>query len=180
MDATRLLAAQHREVEALFARFGEEHDEDARGRLVQEITRHLSVHAAIEEQVFYPAVADHVPGGGELAGHARDDHREVKQLLAELERMRPDEESFAHKVDTLRREVERHVSDEEQRLFPAVEETLDNGRRKALGEEMEAKQRLAPVHPHPHAPDTAPFNRVAGPAAGIIDRARDALRDERG
>jgi hypothetical protein len=72
--------------------------------------------------------------------------------------------------------VKRHVEEEEGEAFPKVRDALGQERLFEIGEAMERAKKVAPTRPHPYAPSTPPANLVAGPAAGVMDRAREAGR----
>jgi hemerythrin superfamily protein len=176
-DALTLLKKDHRHVEELFERFehlAKEGLEEGKGDLVADITRQLSIHASIEEQVFYPAVRRALPDGDELAGHLRDDHQEMKEALAALETMEPSELGFDAKARVLISNVRAHVVEEEGQVFPKIEQRLSAETLEEMGGALEKAKRTAPTHPHPKAPSTPPANVIVGPPTAAIDRVRDA------
>jgi hemerythrin superfamily protein len=83
MDAIELLTTQHAEVEALFEKLEQESDEVSRRELFGRLVDRLTMHTTLEEEIFYPALGA-LPGGASMAAHARDEHRNVKQLLEGL------------------------------------------------------------------------------------------------
>src|ERR1051325_5107402 len=117
--ALDLLEQDHREAEALFDQF--EHDEDARPELARKICLALTVHSLIEEEVFYPAARE--AGIDALLDEAEVEHAAAKQLIAEIERMRPTNRLFAATVTVLGEYVRHHIEEEEGQLFPALRET---------------------------------------------------------
>jgi hemerythrin superfamily protein len=179
-DAITLLKHDHKTVESLFKKFEQAGPRAFKTKrsIVDDIIRELSVHAVIEEQIFYPAVrAAEVPDGDIHVLESLEEHHVVKWLLSELEGMDPEHERFDAKVKVLIDSVRHHVAEEEDELFPAVREVL---KRKALGElgaSLEEAKTIAPTRPHPRSPDEPPGNLIAGLAAAAIDRARDAGRE---
>jgi hemerythrin superfamily protein len=174
MDAITLLKNDHREVEQLFKRF-EKAGPGAlveKRRVVDGMIEALSVHAAIEEQVFYPAVREAVPKAGGMVLESLEEHHVAKWVLSELDGMDPKAERFDAKVTVLMETVRHHVREEEEDLFPQVRSALGRARLNELGDAMDATKRIAPTRPHPRSPDTPPGNVVAGVAAGALDRAR--------
>lgn len=178
MNALTLLKNDHATVEGLFQRFEALGDKAKAGRkkVVQQIIRALSVHAAIEEQVFYPAVRRAVKAAEDDVLEALEEHHIVKWLLSELEGMEPDAERFVAKVTVLMENVRHHVQEEEKDLFPQVRKAMSRKDLDALGAAMEAAKKVAPTRPHPRAPDTPPGNVAAGAPAAVLDRAKDAGR----
>lgn len=170
-DAIELLVADHRRVEALFV---QAEIDATRDEAIKEIVRELSIHAAIEEQVLYPAVRKQLPDGDQIADHAIEEHQEVKEILVQLDRGAGAEtQSLLSRLTTSVRE---HVKEEEADLFQRIQGAIKQDQLNEMGTAMAAAKKLAPTHPHPHAPTTPPGNVVAGAAAGVIDRARDAVR----
>jgi len=135
-DAIRLLMTDHREVEALFKKFESVKDDDSvKADIVAQICEALSVHAEIEEEIFYPAVREALNEKGEdMVDEAEVEHESIKSLVEWLEDAEPDDEHYDAKVKVLTEYVKHHVKEEENELFPAVKKTdldLDN-----LGAEM--------------------------------------------
>jgi hemerythrin superfamily protein len=177
MDAISMLKDDHQKVEQLFKRF-----EKAGGRaqvekreVVDRIIEELSVHAAIEEQLFYPVVRATVPGTEDIALESLEEHHIVKWVLSELDTMSPEDERFDAKVTVLIENVRHHVREEEDELFPMVRDELGRNALSDLGDAMAATRTVAPTHPHPRSPDTPPGNLVMGTAVGVSDRIRDIV-----
>jgi hemerythrin superfamily protein len=176
MDATRLLEQDHREVEQLFERFKDATgDTQQKGKIVDEIIKELSIHAAIEEEVFYPAVKEAVPDGEGLVDHSLDEHQEVKELLAELDRMSPEDAGYHQKVEKVISDVSEHVQEEEGEMFPKFREAISPTKLEEIGAQLAQAKKKAPTRPHPNAPSTPPANKVAGAAAALVDKTRDKL-----
>ena len=121
-DAITLLRDDHRTVEKLFKSFEKAGENAAvtKKRLVKSMIEELSVHAAIEEQVFYPAVRAEVSGTNDEVLEALEEHHIVKWELSELDGLDPADERFGAKVTVLIENVRHHVREEEGQLFPAV------------------------------------------------------------
>src|SRR5690348_7900507 len=98
MDAITLLTTDHRKVEGLFKNYESASDPHVRKDLVDQMSKELSIHAAIEEESFYPKIKDKVPGGESLAEESLHEHQQVKDVLAELERMQPSDSAYHVKV----------------------------------------------------------------------------------
>jgi hemerythrin superfamily protein len=179
MNAIELIKQDHETVDGLFQQWEESGpDETARRRdLVRSIVRELSVHAAVEEQILYPAMKDALPDGDRLVKEALDEHQEAKEVLAELDDADPRSPGFEQKVRSLIQDVRHHVQEEETELLPKLENALPLERLEQMGGRLEDAKKGAPTRPHPHAPSAPPANVVAGAVAGVVDRARDARRD---
>jgi len=124
--ATDLLREDHRKVKQLFMAFQKLDDADTstRADLFESIHQELTIHARIEEEIFYPAVAEAVEDEdtADLIEDAREAHEEVKTLLEEMTELSPDAEAFQAKMNALRENVERHAEEEEKELFPCFRE----------------------------------------------------------
>jgi hemerythrin superfamily protein len=176
MDAITLLKNDHHTVEQLFKRFenaGERAYVEKR-RVVDQIIEELSRHAAIEEQLFYPAARVAVDDVEDVALESIEEHHIVKWELSELEKMDPRDERFDAKVAVLIENVRHHVEEEESEFFPKVRDQLGRNDLGELGDAMESARKVAPTRPHPRSPQTPPGNLVAGAVASVTDRVGDA------
>lgn len=179
MDAIQLVKKDHRTVEQLFKRFerAEKAEKNAEmRRIVREVTRELSIHAGIEEQLLYPALRRAGEDNEDEVLEALEEHHLVKLTLAELEKMGPEDERYCAKMSVLMENVRHHVEEEEHELLPRLQKALPPKARKDLGAMMEKAKKAAPTRPHPGQPDTPPGNLLAGAVAGLFDRGRDAIR----
>jgi len=142
-DAIALLTEDHKKVQKLFKDFEklkEEEDEERRQQLVTMICAELTIHAQIEEEIFYPAARDAVDDE-DLLDEAEVEHASAKSLIAQLSSMEPGDELYDAKVTVLGEYVNHHVKEEQDELFPKVRKAKVDI--KALGEQMmERKQEL--------------------------------------
>ena len=141
-DGIALLKADHRKVEDLFSKFESAKDASRKKDLAEKICMELTVHAKIEEEIFYPACEGAVEE--DMLREARVEHDGAKVLIAEIEAGGPDEEFYDAKVKVLSEMIKHHVKEEEMRV-----EGMFSQARKAgvdvdeLGEKMaSAKERL--------------------------------------
>jgi hemerythrin superfamily protein len=177
MDAISMLKDDHKTVEQLFKRFEKAGDRAhvEKREIVDRIIEELSVHAAVEEQCFYPVARAVVPGTEDVALESLEEHHVVKWVLSELETMAPDAERFDAKVTVLIENVRHHVKEEENDFFPKVRKELGRDSLNDLGDVMAAAKKGAPTHPHPRSPDSPPGNLIVGAAAGVADRITDTM-----
>jgi hemerythrin superfamily protein len=179
MDAITLLKQDHKTVEKLFRQFEKAKQPAAQRKLAQKLVKELSIHAAIEEMVFYPAVRGRVPKAGDTVLESLEEHHIVKWVLSELEDMKPDHERFKAKITVLIESVRHHVKEEESELFPKVRSAMKRKELAELGEALEKAKKVAPTRPHPRAPDTPPGNLVAGLVAGVVDKVTEKVGAEK-
>lgn len=177
MDAITLLRADHRSVEQLFKQFEKTTSRARveRQKLVNSIIAELSVHAAVEEQLFYPTVRELVPDETSMVLESLEEHHIVKWVLSELEDRDIDDERFVPKVTVLIELVRHHVREEEADLFPAVRATVKRRQLVELGERMQEAKAKVPRRPHPRSSDTPPANVAIAAVAGAVDRVRDRI-----
>ena len=178
MNAISLLKADHREVEKHFKEFEAASDRAyvTKRKAVDAMIEDLSVHAVIEEQVFYPAARNANTTSTDLVLESIEEHHIVKWLLSELQSMDASDERFDPKVRVLIDNVRHHIAEEERELFPKVEKALSSEHLRDLGEELETAKKVAPTRPHPRAPDSPPANMVAGLVSFWMDRGRDVVK----
>jgi hemerythrin superfamily protein len=174
-DAIGVIKNDHRTVEQLFRRFERARNAGERRRTVDRIVRELSVHAAIEEELVYPALRRRVNGQAPQVLLALEEHHFVKLALAEIQRLDAVDERFEPKVRVLIDNVRRHVEEEERDLLPAMKRTLSPDELQSLGEALHRAKSSAPTRPHPTAPDEPPANAIANAGAAAYDRGRDAI-----
>lgn len=177
MNALTLLKQDHQNVDALFERFERTTDPAERRQIVDTIIEHLSVHAVIEEQLFYPAVREAVADAEGIVLEGLEEHHVVKWTLSELEKMAPTDERFVPKVTVLIESVRHHVQEEEEELFATVRESLTNEQLIELGERLQDLKKTAPTRPHPRQPDTPPLNVIVGLPVALLDRAFTTGKD---
>lgn len=141
-DALQMLADDHRSVEALFEKYDNARGEVAQRKIVQQICEELTIHAMVEEQVFYPAIRDAVED--DMMDEAQVEHDSAKTLILSLQQGEPSDGYYDAKVSVLKEQVEHHVYEEERQrgsIFSQVRKAdIDLV---ALGAEMaELKQKL--------------------------------------
>ena len=136
-DAIALLKADHVAVSQLFAEFEKTRSIANKKALVAQICTALSVHAQIEEEIFYPAVKAALKDKL-LVPEATVEHAGVKSLIAQLEGAEPDGEMYDAKVKVLSEYIKHHVKEEQSEMFPkAKASSLDMA---ALGERMDKRK----------------------------------------
>jgi hemerythrin superfamily protein len=134
VDAIELLKTQHEEVKALFKKI-EKAEEDEKQDLFEQLADALAVHATIEEKHFYPATRS--ARTEELLQEAVEEHLSAKRLIADLMEMSSDDPQFDAKVTVLQEQIEHHVEEEENELFPKVRKMLKKEELEDLGVVME-------------------------------------------
>lgn len=136
MDAIEMLTRDHRKVEELFGKLERTADPSARAELVQELADEVLVHAHVEEQVVYPTARERLEDADDLVRDALREHQEVEKKLLELLDADAGDGDFMEKVTELRDLIDHHVEEEENELFPRLEEELGEDGLETLGDEV--------------------------------------------
>lgn len=140
-DAVKLLVTDHKEVKALFKAYDklvkDQADADEKQATAHKICTLLTVHATVEEEIFYPAARSAIKEQ-DLIDEATVEHATAKDLIAQIESMSPGDDLYDAKVKVLNEYIEHHVKEEEEELFPKVKKTeLDLAE---LGSELSARK----------------------------------------
>lgn len=167
-EATDMIRADHARVLTTFHRYKSDTSAATKRSLVATICLALEVHAQIEEEIFYPAMASI---DNALIGRFIPEHDRMRSLIGELKSADPAEPQYDERVMELMREVMHHVADEETRLLPQAERVLGE-RLGELGARM-TKRRLALMAPHAgeltrHKARAMPITTLVLPALALL------------
>jgi hemerythrin superfamily protein len=139
-DAIKMLRADHKLVNELFEEYEKARSVKKKKELVAQICSELTIHALLEEEIFYPAVKRALKDK-ELVPEATVEHGTLKQLIAEVEGKEPDGEMFDARIKVMGEYVKHHVKEEKNEMFPKAKSTkLDMVELGALM--MERKEQL--------------------------------------
>jgi hypothetical protein len=117
VDPTKLLEADHRKVEDLFAKI-EESEGDDRTPLIDELVTSLRAHMELEEQVLYPAMEPVT--GSETVEEGNKEHELARKALQDMIDLAPDDPGFGAAMDATKAGIEHHVEEEENEVFPKL------------------------------------------------------------
>ena len=136
MDAVTLLKKDHDEVRKMFEEF-ESADEDRKFELAAEICQSLTVHATIEEEIFYPQAREAIDAE-DLLLEAEVEHDTAKFLIERIQEGEIDEMQLSAMIKVLQEYVQHHIEEEQRKLFPRVKRAeLDL---EAIGQELLARK----------------------------------------
>jgi len=121
-DAIALLRADHKLVSTLFDEYESARSTNKKKELVTKICTELTVHAQVEEEIFYPAVKLALKDK-ELIPEATVEHATLKDLIAQVEGVEPDGEMFDAKIKVMSEYVKHHVKEEQNEIFPKAKAT---------------------------------------------------------
>jgi hypothetical protein len=138
-DPILLLETDHRRFEQLLEEGEKTTERAAKGRreILRMLKSELTVHEAIEEQIFYPALEPH-PEARKTAIEGFEEHHVADGILKELEEVATSNEKWAAKFKVLKENVTHHITEEERMLFPVARGVLDREELLALGARMRA------------------------------------------
>lgn len=139
-NAIDILTADHRVVDGYFHKV-KEHEDANHTKTYKNIQFELDAHAHIEETIFYPYLLKH--GNKDLKKIVREgieEHRQMKLFLAELDELAGDNERFKAKLKVLMEDTEHHVDEEEDEMFPMVEDQIPREVLEKLGTQMETEK----------------------------------------
>lgn len=168
MDAIELLVQDHALVKGLFTQVEQAEQEPERlQEAAKAVTVLLRAHTELEEQLFYPAIRDQGGEIEELVSEGLEEHHVADTLLSEIEGMQPGDEQYMAKLKVLQENVEHHVEEEEQELFPKV--------RKAMGDSLDdLGAQMKELHDRLLS-ERAEAASGDGGQGGLIDLTRDEL-----
>jgi hemerythrin superfamily protein len=114
---TLMLREDHQKVKQLLDQFNESTNTNEKRDIVTAVLAALEVHATLEEELIYPAWREHVDEQ-DLMDEALEEHRVVHLLIKELKKMDPEDKRYNTSFTVLRRQVEHHINEEEEKIFP--------------------------------------------------------------
>ena len=132
-DACDLLDADHKTVKKMFMEYEEltkagGNTKEKKRVLAEKICNELTVHAQIEEEIFYPAIRKAIKDDL-MMNEAEVEHASAKDLIAQIQDMNPGDPMFDAKVTVLGEYIDHHVKEERTEMFPkarATKDTLNN------------------------------------------------------
>jgi hemerythrin-like domain-containing protein len=141
MDAMSLLKEDHQKVKKMLAELESttERGVKTREELFTRVKQELVVHEAIEEEIFYPALKDH-PKTKEIALEAYEEHHIVDTVMAEIEGVAYDDETWGAKFKVMKENLEHHIKEEEGEMFKQAKQVFDDAELAQLGESMRARK----------------------------------------
>lgn len=166
--------SDHIELDALLHRLDAASHEEQLPVLL-ELYRLVFPHAFAEESVLWPVMRRVLPDGEQLTLQVEQEHQEVNELVTSLETLAlgtPDRQAA---LDRLAEVLREDVRDEEDELFPRLQQRVPQSRLRLLGLAWEVVRRVAPTRAHPIVARRPPGNVIAALPLSILDRSRDRL-----
>ena len=141
MNALTLLEDDHKKMRKLLNELESptERGVKTREELYATIKGELLVHEAIEEEIFYPALKEH-PKAEDIVLEGYEEHHVVDVVMAELEGLAVDDESWGAKAKVMKENVEHHMEEEEGEMFEKARQVFDREELQELGTRMEQRK----------------------------------------
>ena len=141
MNALTLLKRDHTEVKKMLSDLEDttERAEKTRTEGLAKLKHELEIHEAIEEEIFYPALKEH-PKTKDIALEGYEEHHVVDTIMAELEKVAPSDEVWMAKFSVMMENLEHHIAEEEDEMFPKVEQVFEDEELQELGARMQARK----------------------------------------
>ena len=147
----------------------------AQERVLRKIDRLVFSHAFAEETVLWPVLRRVLPDGDALTLQVEEEHQEVNELVTELETLGQDDPRRAAVLTKLVEVLREDVRDEEDVLFPRLQQVLDGKALRRLGLQWEIARRVSPTRAHPTVSRRPPGNALSGLPLTLLDRSRDLV-----
>jgi iron-sulfur cluster repair protein YtfE (RIC family) len=136
-DVTRILEQDHRKVEQLFEQIKKQQGA-VRANLVEQLAADLRTHMRVEESIVYPFIVKQLNGDGkEMVEEAKTEHEGARKVLAEVERLSPNEPGFDGAFEMLEAGISHHVEEEETEVFPKLRKSASAAQLNEVGEQVE-------------------------------------------
>ncbi len=144
-------------------------------RVLRRIDRLVFSHAFAEESVLWPVLRRVLPDGEALTLRVEEEHQEVNELVTALETTPHDDPRRAELLTRLVAVLREDVRDEEDVLFPRLQERVDAAELRRLGRQWELVRRISPTRPHPTVSRRPPGNALSALPLSLLDRTRDLV-----
>jgi hemerythrin superfamily protein len=174
-DVVDVLTADHRDVTALIGEIWSVRDPMIRRDLTDTAISELVRHAVAEEMYVYPAMRKYLQDGDKSVEHDVEEHKQLERAMKELEGLEVSSPEFDTTLRRLEEVLADHVQDEESDQFPELRRAIPHEQLIEMAEKVEKAKKLAPTRPHPSAPNSELFHKLAGPGVGMVDRLKDMI-----
>jgi hemerythrin-like domain-containing protein len=142
-DAIALLKEDHAKARKLLSQLSSARQGDRRRTLLEKVATEITLHAALEEEIFYPAFRDAAAKkvDFELYYEAIAEHNVVKIVIPDLRMTDADTDAFAGKAKVLKELIEHHAEEEEKEMFPRARTLLGAEHLATLGKRIRARKK---------------------------------------
>lgn len=135
MNALELLKQDHQEASSLMDQL-ESGDEKSMMAVFNRLKQALTLHTKMEETLLYPALQNNEQTA-DVVSESYEEHQTVDEILSEMAGLAPSNGDFSIKLAELRENIEHHVEEEENEMFPKAERILGQHRLEEMGNQMQ-------------------------------------------
>jgi hypothetical protein len=132
-DITTLILSEHEGFRRTFAEIEQLTDPEELGRRWRELADSLEVHAAGEEQIFYPELLQDVDDSEGDTEHAVQDHNEIRETTSAVDEHEVGSDAWWEAFRTCREATVDHLAEEENDVLPPFSSQVSAEHRDALG-----------------------------------------------
>ncbi|KAI0428289.1 hypothetical protein F5Y09DRAFT_313484 [Xylaria sp. FL1042] len=165
----------HKQLKDYYSRAVNSKDPDEQERYGNAFIWELARHSIAEELVVYPAFERDIQDGRAIADNDRAQHQDLKEQLYEFQKLKPKDPSYVPTLESLFKDLQRHIKEEEEDHLVKLEKKLSLSESKELSQSFERTKMFTPTRSHPSAPNKPPFETVVGLMTAPIDKLRDLL-----
>jgi len=142
MDVIKLLKEDHKKVKKMLKELEATSEREAgkRTKLFAEIERELKLHELVEEEIVYPAFREQSKLK-DIVLEGYEEHHVVDLIMGEISAEPVTDETWAAKVKVMQENVEHHVEEEEEKMFPQARKLFEEEELERLGEQVEQRKR---------------------------------------
>jgi hypothetical protein len=144
MEATKLLKQDHDEVKKIMDKLDSttERGVKTREELFTKLKNEMTLHEAIEEEIFYPALKEH-PKAKEIVLEGYEEHHVVDTIMGEISQTPFDDETWGAKFSVMKENIEHHIEEEEGEMFKTARQVFSKQELEDLGARMEERKKTA-------------------------------------
>jgi iron-sulfur cluster repair protein YtfE (RIC family) len=141
VNALTLLKDDHAKVKKMLNDLDEttERAEKTRTEGLAKLKAELTIHEAIEEEIFYPALKQHAEAK-DIVLEAYEEHDVVDTIMSEIEKTSTEDETWGAKFTVMKENLEHHIEEEEGEMFKKARDVFDEATLEELGERMQARK----------------------------------------
>jgi hemerythrin-like domain-containing protein len=175
-DLITVLTEDHRELRQLFTELEMlSGGENLRRMLTDQLIIEMVRHSVAEEAYLYPVCRAHLSDGGWISEEAYADHKRIEKLMKQLEEPTLPDDHFSFLLDWLIGDTRRHMSDEEDRVFPLLVKNVSEAELVVLGGKAKRAKGLAPTRSSAGDKGKPLVHTLLASGAGLVERARAYL-----
>jgi hemerythrin-like domain-containing protein len=145
MDVIKLLKEDHRKVKKMLEEL-EETSESKREELFAQVQHEVKLHELVEEQIVYPAFRQQSKLK-DIVLEGYEEHHVVDLIMDEIAGEPVTDETWAAKVKVMQENLEHHIEEEEEKMFPQARKLFEDEDLEKLGEQVEQRKRQEQMQP---------------------------------